>query len=419
MKKTITVIGCGYIGLPLTIELSKFYNVRAFDTDKIKIENLKKNIDLSNEISPTTLKKCNKKNIFTHSEKDIKNSDFYIIAVPTPVDKFNRPNLKNLKKATRIVSKSLKKKSIIIYESTVYPGCTRSVCIPIIERIRKFKINKEFFVGYSPERINPGDNKHNLINTVKIISATNRYSLKKIKELYSKIINAKLHIVDSIEIAEAAKVIENTQRDINIALMNEFKIIFDKMSLSSKKIFAAASTKWNFIKFNPGLVGGHCIGVDPYYLTFKSKQIGITPKVILSGRKINDNMSKYVFSKIINIKKNINNALFLGCTFKENISDIRNSKIFDLARLFKNNRIKFDIYDPVANIDSETRENFDFVDNIKNLKQYDVIIFANRHAVFLKNKIKSVIKKNINQKAIIIDLCDITEDLNIKSNYML
>jgi UDP-N-acetyl-D-galactosamine dehydrogenase len=419
MKKKITIIGCGYIGLPLAIMLNNFYNIKVFDTDKEKINNLKKSIDSSKEIPKKKLKQCNKKNIFTSHEEDIQNSDFYIITVPTPVDKFNRPDLKNLKQATRTVAKNMKRKSIIIYESTVYPGCTRSICIPIIEKNTKYKINKDFFVGYSPERVNPGDKKHNLINTAKIISATNEYSLMEIRKLYSKIIKAKLHTVDSIEIAEAAKIIENTQRDLNIALFNELKIIFDKMSLSSKKIFTAASTKWNFINFKPGLVGGHCIGVDPYYLTYKAKKIGISPKVILSGRKINDDMSKYVFLKILTYKKKIKKALFFGCTFKENVSDVRNSKVFDLAKLFKKNRIPFDVYDPIANLDNKVKKIYNFTSSVKNLKEYDLIVFAIKHKEFLKEKIKSIIKKNVNSQAVIIDLCDITENLKIKSHYKL
>jgi len=419
MKKKITIIGCGYIGLPLAIMLNNFYNIKVFDTDKEKINNLKKSIDSSKEIPKKKLKQCNKKNIFTSHEEDIQNSDFYIITVPTPVDKFNRPDLKNLKQATRTVAKNMKRKSIIIYESTVYPGCTRSICIPIIEKNTKYKINKDFFVGYSPERVNPGDKKHNLINTAKIISATNEYSLMEIRKLYSKIIKAKLHTVDSIEIAEAAKIIENTQRDLNIALFNELKIIFDKMSLSSKKIFTAASTKWNFINFKPGLVGGHCIGVDPYYLTYKAKKIGISPKVILSGRKINDDMSKYVFLKILTYKKKIKKALFFGCTFKENVSDVRNSKVFDLAKLFKKNQIPFDVYDPIANLDNKVKKIYNVTSSIKNLKQYDLIVFAVKHKVFLEGKIKSIIKKNVNSQAVIIDLCDITENLKIKSHYKL
>ena len=416
MKKKIAIVWCGYIGLPLATELHKFYNIKAFDNDIQKIKILKENIDLSREISKYKLKQCNKRNIFTYDEEDIKNSDFYIIAVPTPVKNLNVPDLKNLKKATNIVAKSIKKKSIIIYESTVYPGCIESICVPIIEKITRLKINKDFFIGYSPERINPGDKKHNLKNSVKIVSASNKDSLIKIKNMYSKVVK-KLYVAETIKIAEAAKIIENTQRDLNIALMNELKIIFDKMSLSSKKIFEAASTKWNFINFKPGLVGGHCIGVDPYYLTYKSKKIGIMPKIILSGRKTNEDMVKYIFSKIKSLKKKIKNVLFLGCTYKDNVTDIRNSKILDLAKLFKINGIQLNILDPIANVNTETKKKFKFINNLESLKSYDLIIFANKHSEFLKHKMRDKIKKNINSKAIIVDLCDITEDLKLKSHY--
>lgn len=419
MKKKISIIGCGYIGLPLAIELHKFYNIKAYDIDSQKIRELKKNIDLSREISKYKLIQCNKKNIFTDDEKDIKNSDFYIVVVPTPIDNYNLPDLENLKKATKLVAKSIKKKSIIIYESTVYPGCTESVCVPIIEKITKFKINKDFFIGYSPERINPGDKKHNLKNTVKIISASNKDSLIKIKKMYSKVVKANLHIAESIKIAEAAKIIENTQRDLNIALMNELKMIFDKMSIPSKEIFKAASTKWNFLNFKPGLVGGHCIGVDPYYLTFESNRIGIPPKIISSGRQINDEMSKYVFNKILDIKKNIKKALFFGCTFKANVSDIRNSKVFDIANLFKKNKIDFRIFDPVANLDKKVLKKYQYVENINNLNTYDIIIFCVKHNEFLKKKIKKKINKSNLSKKVIIDLCDICEDLKLKANYKL
>jgi UDP-N-acetyl-D-galactosamine dehydrogenase len=419
MRETISIIGCGYIGLPLTERLSRFYNTKAFDIDKDKINNLKNNRDLSNIIQPKFLKKLNTKKVFTSDESEISNSDYYIVCVPTPVTQLNRPDLKNLIKATKIVARNIKKGSIIIFESTVYPGCTNTVCVPILEKAKKYKINKDFFCGYSPERINPADKYHTLKNTNKIISASNKKSLKKIKKLYSKIVSADLHMAESIEIAEAAKIIENIQRDLNIALFNELKIIFDKMSIPSKKVFDAASTKWNFIKFRPGLVGGHCIGVDPYYLTYKAKKIGILPKVILSGRKINNDMSKYVFLKILTYKKKIKKALFFGCTFKENVSDVRNSKVFDLAKLFKKNKIPFDVYDPIANLDNKVKKIYNFTSSVKNLKQYDLIVFAVKHKGFLEGKIKSIIKKNVNSQAVIIDLCDITENLKIKSHYKL
>ncbi len=337
-KKYISIIGLGYVGLPLAVEFAKFFDVIAFDYNSKRINELRNNLDENNEIKKNELKKL-KKLYFTENEKDLKKSNIFIIAVPTPIKKNKKPNLIFLKQACITVSKYISKKDIVIFESTVYPGLTDDYCIPIIEKYSKFKINKDFFCGYSPERINPGDKKNKLSTIVKITSGSNYKTSIFVDNLYKKIIKAGTYRTSSIKIAEAAKVIENTQRDLNIAFINELSIIFNKLHLDTDEILKAASTKWNFIKFSPGLVGGHCIGVDPYYLTYKAKKVGYSPKIILSGRDMNDNMVKYVSKRFLNklsekkIKIINSQILILGFSFKENCSDTRNSKIKDLHKL--------------------------------------------------------------------------------------
>ncbi len=403
MKKKISIIGVGYVGLPLALRLQRQNKVIAFDNNEKRIQELKLGYDIFNDQSKVKILKS--KNIkFSNDVNDINNSDFFIITVPTPVNVDKKPDLRALISATKIVGKNLKKNSIVIYESTVYPGCTEEVCIPLLEQISKLKINRGFFCGYSPERINVGDNLHKLEHINKIVSGSNKFALKKIYNLYSSIIKAKIHKAENIKVAEAAKVIENTQRDLNIALINEFSIIFSKLDIKTDEVLNAAATKWNFIKYQPGLVGGHCVGVDPFYLTYKAKQIGYIPKVILSGRNINDKMSDYVFKTIlknskkikINIKKS--NVLIMGYSFKENCSDIRNSKVYDLVNYFLKEKIKVNIYDPLVNIDhlSKIHKKI-YLKSLKNKKKYfDVLILAVPHRTFIKNFSKifnSIIKK--------------------------
>jgi UDP-N-acetyl-D-galactosamine dehydrogenase len=292
------VIGLGYVGLPLAIEFSKKRNVIGFDNDKKRIEQLKLGIDKNLEFKNEALK--NKKNLkYTYKQKDLINLNCFIITVPTPINKFNKPDLKPLISASEMIGKIIKKGDIIIYESTVYPGCIEEVCVPILEKFSYLEFNKSFFCGYSPERINPGDKKHTISNIKKITSGSTPKVLNLINDLYNEIITAGTHKTSSIKIAEAAKVIENTQRDLNIALINEFSMIFNKLNIDTKEVLDAAGSKWNFLDFKPGLVGGHCIGVDPYYLTYKAKQIGYTPDVILAGRNINDKMGRYVALKFL------------------------------------------------------------------------------------------------------------------------
>tara|TARA_B110001452_G_scaffold72442_1_gene58603 strand:- start:1886 stop:3154 length:1269 start_codon:yes stop_codon:yes gene_type:complete len=406
-KSELTIIGIGYVGLPLAISLAKFFYVNAYDLNKNRIAGLKKNYDITNEFSSNEIKKAKSIN-FTSNEKDLINTNIFFITVPTPITKNNKPDLRNLIQATKLVSRNLKKKSIIVYESTVFPGCTEEVCLPIIEKISKLKLNKDFYLGYSPERIDPGKSKYKLKNTVKVIGASNQYSLQKLNKIYKKIC-LRTHLTDNIKIAEAAKIIENTQRDLNIALINELSIIFKKMNINTNKILDAASTKWNFIKFKPGLVGGHCIGVDPYYLTHKSKELKYNPKVILSGRKINDNMGVYVAQKLIQLlkkrKKKLDKCriLILGAAFKENCADIRNSRIFDTVKYLEKKGSKVYVYDPLIPSNFLKKKTNNILERFKTRSFYDAVIISVGHEIFLNMGIQKI-KKSIKQDGLILDL---------------
>ena len=403
----IAVIGMGYVGLPLSLEFAKKDHVIGFDIDNIRIKSLKKGIDLTEEVKKKEILKS-KKIKFSSDLEDLSDCNIYIVTVPTPVDSKNKPNLKPLLNATEMISKVLTKNNIVIYESTVFPGATEELCGPIIERNSGLKINLDIFLGYSPERINPGDKNKKLTDIIKIVSGSNSKTLKRVSKLYSRIIKAGVFEVESIKIAEAAKVIENTQRDLNIAFINELSLIFKKLNLSTEKILQAAETKWNFISFRPGLVGGHCIGVDPYYLTYKSKKIGYKPKIILGGRNLNDQMSLKVYEDVNRIILKNNNTyknkkiLIMGLTFKENCPDTRNSKVLDLFNHFK--RKKFDIssFDPYSkNWSLEFKEKFNVINQFKN-KKFDVVIIAVKHFKFIK--MKKQIKILLNKNGFIYDL---------------
>ena len=406
-KSELTVIGIGYVGLPLAISLAKFFYVNAYDLNKNRIRSLKKNYDITNEFSSNEIKKAKSIN-FTSNEKDLINTDIFFITVPTPITKNKKPDLRNLIQATKLVSRNLKKKSIIVYESTVFPGCTEEVCLPIIEKISKLKLNKDFYLGYSPERINPGKSKYKLKNTTKVIGASSKHTLQKLNKIYKKIC-LKTHLTDNIKIAEAAKIIENTQRDLNIALINELSIIFKKMNINMNKILDAASTKWNFIKFKPGLVGGHCIGVDPYYLTHKSKELKYNPKVILSGRKINDSMGFYVAQKLIQLLKKRKKKpekcriLILGAAFKENCADIRNSRIFDTVKYLEKKGSKVYVYDPLIPLNFLKKKTNNILERFKTRGFYDAVIISVGHEIFLNMGIQKI-KKSIKQDGLILDL---------------
>ncbi len=393
----ISIIGLGYVGLPIALEFGKRLNVVAYDINKKRINELKTGIDKTKEIKQQEIRAA--KNIFfSNNIIDLKKSDFFIICVPTPVNKKNKPDLKNLINATKKIARILDKGNTVVYESTFYPGLTEEVCAPILEKYSKLKYNKDFFCGYSPERINPGDSKRKLKNINKLVAGSNKKTLNKVYNLYNLINPKKIIKVKSIKIAEAAKIIENCQRDINIAFMNELSKLFYKMNIDTYEVLKAASTKWNFINFKPGLVGGHCIGVDPYYLSHKAELYGYKPKIILSGRKINNSMSRFVvdnFIKGMKDKKILvakSNVLILGLTFKENCSDIRNSKVFEIISLLQKKQIKIDVYDPwVKNIKNK---NFKLINKIGKFK-YDGILLAVAHNKFKKislKKIKSICK---------------------------
>ena len=394
----IGVLGMGYVGLPLAIALQKYYDVYAYDVDIKKISELKNNYDRNNQFSKKKLKLT--KNVkYLNSIEGLRDCNVYIVAVPTPVKKNKLPDLNLIKKATKDVSKILNKGNIVIYESTVYPGVTEDFCVPILEKNSKLKFNKDFFCGYSPERINPGDNKNTLENIIKITSGSNTYALKIIDEIYKKIIKAGTFKVKSIKVAEAAKVIENAQRDINIAFINEIKIIFDKIGLNIYEVLDASSTKWNFLNFKPGFVGGHCIGVDPFYISFLAKKNGYNPKVILSGREVNDKMPLYEASNfykkfIKKINKKISNVLVLGATFKENCPDLRNSKAIEFINYIKKDNVNIDVFDPIAN-QKELKKKLSTksiipLESINN-KKYDGIFIAVKHDYFKKMGYKKIL----------------------------
>ena len=401
INKKIAVIGIGYVGLPLAVELSNHFNVIGYDANKNKINNLNSGTDLNQQYSA---KEINKKNLsFTNDQNKVTNSNIYIVCVPTPVTKKKLPNLKYLKKASILIGKTIKKNETVIFESTVYPGCTEEICIPLIEKYSSLKINADFYCGYSPERINPGDKINKLSNIKKIISASSKKGLKIVRNIYEKIIFAGLHEAESIKVAEAAKILENIQRSINISLINEASLIFRKLKINTHEVLNAASTKWNFIKFKPGLVGGHCIAIDPYYLTYKAKKVGINPKLILSGQNINNyiplHIAKRVSKKINLNKKNKKKILVLGLTFKEDCPDIRHSKVFDIIDKLVKNGALVDVYDPwIKKNVLENKIKFKMIESLKNnnKNKYDSIILAVSHKIFKEigfKKIKSLMKK--------------------------
>ena len=401
IKFSIGIIGMGYVGLPLAVAFSKKYLTLGYDIDKKRLNELKGGIDRTNELESKSLKKNLKNLSLTNHIQDLKNCNIYIVTVPTPVNEDKTPNLNPITEATLIISEILKKDDIVIFESTVYPGLTEEICVPILEGGSKLKFNKEFFVGYSPERINPGDKNHTINKIIKVVSGSNKQTLEIISKLYNSIIEAGVYKAPSIKIAEAAKVIENSQRDINIAFVNELSIIFNKMGIDTGEVLKAANTKWNFLNFYPGLVGGHCIGVDPYYLAYKSKKLGYNPKVILSGREINDLMPSFIVEEILalflkkrdSIKKC--SVLILGATFKENCPDYRNSKVIEIYDLLKKNELKVDVFDPWIDNSKFKKENdFMTLEKLDESFKYDIIILAVGHNEFRKIDPKKYLIKN-------------------------
>lgn len=404
----IAIIGLGYVGLPLAIEFSKKFETFGFDINNKRVNNLLAGNDTTMEVSSHQLKSAENLNLSANI-KDIVNCNIFIITVPTPIDKHKNPDLTPLIGATEAVGKILKKEDIVVYESTVYPGATEEVCVPILEQKSGMTFNEDFYCGYSPERINPGDKKHNLTSIKKVTSGSNTEIAEKIDKLYKSIITAGTHKAESIKVAEAAKVIENTQRDINIALVNELAMIFNKLDIDTEAVLEAAGTKWNFLPFRPGLVGGHCIGIDPYYLTHKAIEVDYHPEIILAGRRINDNMSFYVADQIskLMIKKRIHivdaNILIMGLTFKENCPDLRNSKVFDLVAEFESLKCNTHVYDPwVDKNDVEQEYGINLIDEPKK-GNYDAIVLAVNHDEFKEMKFDEI-KSFGKEKHILYDI---------------
>jgi len=395
----IAIIGLGYVGLPLAAAFASKYEVVGFDINTKRIAELNSGLDATNELTTEQLNKVVGTSLkFTTILEDISNCTTFIVTVPTPVTSSKNPDLTPIVKATESLSTALKKGDTVVYESTVYPGVTEEVCVPILEEKTGLKFNTDFFVGYSPERINPGDKKHTITKITKVVSGSTPQTLKKLSALYGSIIEAGIYEAPTIKTAEAAKVIENTQRDINIAFVNELSIIFSKMGIDTNEVLKAAGTKWNFLNFFPGLVGGHCIGVDPYYLAYKSEQLGYTPEMILAGRKINDSMPTFIVSQIVKqlLKQNKNSqnakALILGATFKENCPDLRNSKVVDVYKELNEFGFQVDVFDTEADAAIFVKEyGFDKLKEISN-HEYDVVILAVAHDSF----------KTINPKDLIV-----------------
>jgi len=406
-EASLAVIGLGYVGLPIALEFAKKINVIGFDISQERIELMKQKIDPSNELISNDFENCSIQ--FTSDLTELKKASFFIIAVPTPIDDANLPDLKPLLAATKTISKVLKKGDYVVYESTVYPGCTEEDCIPLIEEESGLRFKEDFKVGYSPERINPGDKEHTLQNVVKVVSGCCDESLQEIALTYQLVVQAGVHLAPSIKVAEAAKIIENTQRDVNIALINELSIIFNKLKINTFDVLEAAGTKWNFLKFSPGLVGGHCIGVDPYYLTHKAQQAGYHSRVITSGRYVNDSMGFYIakqtVKKVIAQGKHIQEAraLIMGATFKEDVSDIRNTKVIDIISELKSYQMSVDIVDPHANSEEMEREyGVSLIQQPSN--NYDAIIVAVNHHAYLElteTYFKSLFKEG---KGVFIDV---------------
>jgi UDP-N-acetyl-D-glucosamine/UDP-N-acetyl-D-galactosamine dehydrogenase len=405
-ESKIALVGLGYVGLPIALAFARKVKAIGFDINASRIQMMRESIDPSNELQSSAFENCDI--VFTNDIEILKEANFYIVAVPTPVDNHNVPDLTPVLKASETLGRVIKKGDYVVFESTVYPGCTEEDCLPVIESISGLKAGIDFKYGYSPERINPGDKVHTLENVVKVVSGSDDEALDVIAKTYELVVTAGVHRASSVKVAEAAKIIENTQRDLNIALMNELSIIFDRMGINTYEVLEAAGTKWNFLKFYPGLVGGHCIGVDPYYLTYKSAQLGYNSRVILAGRTINDEMAAYVAKKTVQtiIKSGINigqsKVLIMGCTFKENVSDIRNSKVADVVKELQGYNVTVHVTDTHASNDELMHEyGFGLEHNIAT--DYDAVIIAVNHDSYLKLD-ESYFKSITKPEALIVDL---------------
>lgn len=422
MKRKIAVVGLGYVGLPVAVAFGKQQEVVGFDINETRINELKNGYDCTNELNDEDLKKSNIK--FTNQPEELNKVDFIIVAVPTPINKNNQPDLTPLIKASETVGKALAKDTIVVYESTVYPGATEEDCVPVLEKFSGLTNGSDFFVGYSPERINPGDKVHTFETITKVVSAQTPKVLEVVAEVYSMVVKEGVHKASSIKVAEAAKVIENTQRDVNIALMNELSIIFEKINISTLEVLKAANTKWNFINFQPGLVGGHCIGVDPYYLTYKAQELGHHPEVILAGRRINDNMPKVAVENLVRniIKHNYNfsdlKIRIYGLTFKENVTDLRNSKVIELIKHLESYNIKYEVTDPFANpIEAANKYDISLI-NEKELDCSEVAIVAVGHNIYKENT-NIILDKFSKKEGIILDIAGIIDGNNLPEDIKL
>ena len=414
-NRKISIIGLGYVGLPLAIAFAEKFQVVGYDIDKSRIQDLKIGHDKTLEVEEALLESVKSNITYTSDIQDTNDCNIYIVTVPTPIDKFNRPDLTPLVQSSMAVGSVLKKEDIVIYESTVYPGVTRDVCVPELEKSSDLIFNKDFFCGYSPERINPGDKEHTVTKILKVTSGSTPEIAKQIDQLYKEIIIAGTHLASSIEVAEASKVIENTQRDVNIALINELALIFDQMGIDTNEVIEAAATKWNFIKLSPGLVGGHCIGVDPYYLTYKAEEMGYKPDLILAARQINSGMGKYIAEKTIKemikagkvIKDS--NILILGLTFKEDCPDIRNTRVVDIIRELKDFGVNVNVYDPWINGKNKGHDHTTITDPLKSDKKYDAIVVAVSHKQFRSYTPDDYSRLSSDVK-VIIDIKNIVKD---------
>lgn len=413
--KNIAIIGLGYVGLPLAVEFGKKFKVLGFDINKIRIDELNNGIDRTLESTYEELKSAIDLN-FTSNEKKLGSCNIFIVTVPTPIDKFKAPNLSPLLLASKTIGKYLKKGDVVIYESTVYPGCTEEECVPVLEKHSNLKFNIDFFCGYSPERINPGDKINTLTKIKKVTSGSTPEVAIFIDNLYKSIITAGTHLAPNIKVAEASKAIENAQRDVNISFVNELALIFDRIGIDTQDVLDAAGTKWNFLKYKPGLVGGHCIGVDPYYLAHKAQSLGYYPEVILSGRRVNDNMGMFIANKVVKLM--IQNeiiikgakVLLLGVTFKENCPDIRNSKVVDIYNELKQFGLDVDVYDP--NVDFQDVKNEYNIEIVDKLSKYDSIILAVSHNEFLNLNYESL---KLNKNSIVYDIKSVLNRTEVNS----
>jgi UDP-N-acetyl-D-glucosamine/UDP-N-acetyl-D-galactosamine dehydrogenase len=404
----VAVVGLGYVGLPLAVEFGKHFDTVGFDIKKARIDELRSGKDSTLECSPAELKSASKLR-YSSNLKDLAKCRVFIVTVPTPVDRHNRPDLTPLERSSESVGQVLKKGDIVIYESTVYPGCTEEICVPILERVSGLKFNKDFFAGYSPERINPGDKEHRLPSIKKVTSGSTPEVADFVDSLYRTVVRAGTHKASSIRVAEAAKVIENTQRDVNIALINELALLFNRLDINTEEVLLAAGSKWNFLPFRPGLVGGHCIGVDPYYLTHKAQEVGFHPEMILAGRRLNDSMANYVAGQVVKLMANRqilakgSRILVLGLTFKENCPDLRNSKVADVVRELQNYGATVDVFDPW--IDADEAEHEYGIRPIKRLRDgvYDAAVVAVGHKQFRDMGIGNL-RKACRKKHVVYDI---------------